>query len=299
MRRGSPAWWPGGAACNDAGFADIEAMLAERGWAAVDLPDASVVLRTRDWLLAQLRETLPDLPRLEDYHSAVANDARHFAVFDDIANRFWQARLGCAIVAQNLDLFRRLLGPDLLVQQYPYLRIVRPGQADDAVPLHRDTYYGASPYEVSVVVPFTDMGPDCAVRAVSGSHVEPDFGIPLRSRAKHRGDHRVAAAQARLCLRAAPARSRIGGACRADAGETRPGADLRPFAGAWRRRQLFRPHAVLHRHPGGECARARAIGPRRPQGLLRPALLLADQPLGGALPHAERARWRASGRALR
>jgi len=160
------------------GFADIEAMLAERGWAAVDLPDASVVLRTRDWLLAQLRETLPDLPRLEDYHSAVANDARHFAVFDDIANRFWQARLGCAIVAQNLDLFRRLLGPDLLVQQYPYLRIVRPGQADDAVPLHRDTYYGASPYEVSVVVPFTDMGTDCAVRAVSGSHVEPDSAYP-------------------------------------------------------------------------------------------------------------------------
>ena len=79
---------------------------------------------------------------------------------------------------------------------------------------------------------------------------------------------------------------------------TRPGADLRPFAGAWRRRELSRPHVVLHRHPGGERARARAIVPRRPQGSLLPALLLADQPLGGVLPHAERARWRASGRAL-
>ena len=48
-----------------AGFADIEAMLAERGLGRGDPPDASVVLRTRDWLLAQLRETLPDLPRLE------------------------------------------------------------------------------------------------------------------------------------------------------------------------------------------------------------------------------------------
>jgi len=161
-----------------ASFADIEAMLAERGWAAVDLPDPSAVLRTRDWLLAQLRETFPDLRALDDYHTAVDGDDRHFATFEDIATRFWQAQHGRAIITANLDLFRRLLGPDLHVQQYPYLRIVRPGQTDDAVPLHRDTYYGASPYEVSVVVPFTDMGPDCAVRAVSGSHVEPGSAYP-------------------------------------------------------------------------------------------------------------------------
>jgi ectoine hydroxylase-related dioxygenase (phytanoyl-CoA dioxygenase family) len=118
------------------------------------------------------------LRALEDYHLAAADDARHFAVFEDIATRFWQAQHGRAIIAANLDLFRRLLGPDLHVQQYPYLRIVRPRQADDAVPLHRDIYYGASPYEVSVVVPFTDMGPDCTVRAVPGSHVEPDAAYP-------------------------------------------------------------------------------------------------------------------------
>jgi hypothetical protein len=159
-------------------FADIEALVAERGWAAVDLPDASAVLRARDWLLERLRETFPDLRALGDYHTAVSDDAGHFAVFSDIANRFWQAQLGRAIIVANLDLFRRLLGPDLHVQQYPYLRIVRPGQPGDAVPLHRDTYYGASPYEVSVVVPFTDMGADCALRAVSGSHIEPDSAYP-------------------------------------------------------------------------------------------------------------------------
>ncbi|HEY4406134.1 MAG TPA: phytanoyl-CoA dioxygenase family protein [Xanthobacteraceae bacterium] len=159
-------------------FAEVEAMLSERGWAAVDLPEASAVLRARDWLLARLRETFPGLQALGDYHTAVADDARHFAAFSDIADRFCQAALGRAIIVANLDLFRRLLGPDLHVQQYPYLRIVRPGQSGDAVPLHRDTYYGASPYELSVVVPFTDMGPDCALRAVAGSHVEPDSAYP-------------------------------------------------------------------------------------------------------------------------
>jgi ectoine hydroxylase-related dioxygenase (phytanoyl-CoA dioxygenase family) len=65
------------------------------------------------------------------------------------------------------------------VQRRPYLRAVRPGRAGDAQPLHRDTYYGASPYEVSVLVPFTSMGEDAALRVIPGSHLAPDADYPF------------------------------------------------------------------------------------------------------------------------
>lgn len=159
-------------------FSDIEQILTERGWAVIELPDPSPVLKTREWLLGELRMQFLNLTQIEDYHS-VAPDENHFAVVHELAQKFWDAQHGRQIIAANLSFFRNLLGADLHVQKYPYLRVIRPGQSGDAVPLHRDTYYGASPFELSVVVPFTDMGNDSALRAVAGSHIEPDSAYPF------------------------------------------------------------------------------------------------------------------------
>ncbi|MEO8667553.1 MAG: phytanoyl-CoA dioxygenase family protein [Bauldia sp.] len=153
---------------------EIESGLSERGWAAIDLPDPSAIFEARDRLLGHLRKSFPALDRLDDYHLHVSDDDRHVAILHDLATFYWEAALGRPIVAGNLALFRRLIGPDLHVQPFPYLRAVRPGVTADAAPLHRDTYYGASPFEVSVVVPFTDMDAAAAVRVVSGSHLAPD-----------------------------------------------------------------------------------------------------------------------------
>jgi len=158
--------------------ADIESMLLERGWAVVDLPDPSPVRSAREWLLTELRKSLPSLEALEKYHRIV-DDERHISVVHDVAERFWAARYGHQVIAANVAFFRGLLGPDLHVQHYPYLRVVRPDHVEDAVPLHRDTYYGASPFEVSVVVPLTEMGRASALRAIPGSHVEPDSAYPF------------------------------------------------------------------------------------------------------------------------
>ena len=159
--------------------ADLEAGLADRGWAVIDLPDPQPVLWARDRLVARLREALPGLMDLGSYHAMVEDD-RHLATLFDVATDYWESGAGPAIVAANLDFFRRLLGPDLHVQRRPYLRCVRPGRPEDAAPLHRDTYYGASAYEVSAVVPFADMTEEDAIRAIPGSHVEPDAAYPYR-----------------------------------------------------------------------------------------------------------------------
>jgi hypothetical protein len=156
-----------------------EATLAERGWVVVDLPDPSPVRQARERLLARLRETaLPGLRCLDDYHWLVDDDERHIEILHGLMVFFWEAELGRAVIASNLELFRHLVGLDLHIQRCPYLRAVRPGKPRDAAPLHRDTYYGASAHEVSVLVPLTDMGAEGVLRVISGSHVSPDSAYP-------------------------------------------------------------------------------------------------------------------------
>ena len=156
-----------------------EALFAERGWLVVDLPDPAPVFDARDRLLDRLRGgALPALAALDEYHGAVPDDARHIEILHDLATFYWGAGLGRAIIEANLSVVRQLVGVDLHVQRYPYLRAVRPGKPGDAPPLHRDTYYGTSPYEVSVLVPFTRVEASGAMRVISGSHLAPDAAYP-------------------------------------------------------------------------------------------------------------------------
>jgi hypothetical protein len=149
------------------------------GWIVVDLQDPRVATGIAAQLLAWLRAgPAPDLERLEDYHLHIAGDDVHARAHWELANRYWDARLGHHIVDSELSFLQRFVGLDLHVQRHPYLRIARPGQDRDVTGLHRDLLYGASPYEVSIVVPFTEVDADAALRVVSGSHTEPSANFP-------------------------------------------------------------------------------------------------------------------------
>ena len=148
----------------------------------IDLPDPDAVLDARAALVAWLRDgPVPALQTLEDYHLAV-DDRAHADVHWDLSSWFWERRLAHDIVARNLALLQQLAGIDLHVQRYPYLRIARPGRAPDVTGLHRDTLYGASPWELSLIVPFTDVTAASAVQVVSGSHAEPAAAYPATRR---------------------------------------------------------------------------------------------------------------------
>jgi ectoine hydroxylase-related dioxygenase (phytanoyl-CoA dioxygenase family) len=144
----------------------------------VNLPDRIAVDDARGALLAFLRDgPAPGLTSLDDYHEVVG-DAAHRDVHWATSSWFWEQRLAHAIVAANVAVVRQLVGLDVHVQRYPYLRIARPGRDGDVTGLHRDTLYGASPYELSLLVPFTDVTDASAVQVVSGSHAEPATAYP-------------------------------------------------------------------------------------------------------------------------
>jgi hypothetical protein len=152
----------------------IQLAISQRGWVALDLPDPASVFAVRDLLLEWLRRRYPDLRSLEQYDGLGLADDSHFELLYGLSVFYWEADLARTIIKENIELFRAVIGADLHIQRYPYLRVVRPGHPFDASPLHRDTYYGASPYEISVVIPFTEMDHITALRVISGSHLAAD-----------------------------------------------------------------------------------------------------------------------------
>ena len=145
------------------------------GWLKVDLVDPSPVHEIRALLLERLRNKwIPELPCIEDYHLFVEDDDWHTEIQNDLAELYWHISGGPWIIEQNKQLLIQLIGPDLHVSKYPYLRIARPNKAQDNLGYHRDTYYGASPFELSVHVPFVDLDAAGALGVISESHVAPE-----------------------------------------------------------------------------------------------------------------------------
>ena len=167
-----------------------------KGWVVFDLPDPKPAFTAREILLAELRRLLNDSRiTLETYHKSAIEDDHHFNSRIKLTEFFWRQRLGQNIINANLDFLKEFVGPDLNVQTKPYLRITRPGKPQDNIHFHRDTFYGTSPFELSVIVPFVDIPAECSLSVLSGSHVRPDSDFPytqmenqeiVRGSAKHK-----------------------------------------------------------------------------------------------------------------
>lgn len=149
------------------------------GWFVLDLPDRRPLDDARAALRSVLRGATgrSDI-EFERYHEVVTDDAAHLRIQGALTDELRSGRHCQRIVAAQLDFFKAFLGPDLATQRMPYLRIARPGVAGDNVGYHRDTQYGRSPYEVSVLIPFVDLPAEMALRIMPGSHVMPESDFP-------------------------------------------------------------------------------------------------------------------------
>lgn len=146
------------------------------GWLKLDLYDVSPIWKIRELLLKRLQEKwqLAGLERLEDYHLFVSSDDNHTAIQYDLLQLYLEVKGGLEIIRKNKKLLIELIGPDLHVSKYPYLRIARPNQHQDNTGYHRDTFYGCSPFELSVFVPFVNLSETGALKLIPGSHIMPE-----------------------------------------------------------------------------------------------------------------------------
>ncbi len=165
----------------DSSIATVADFVAQ-GWIVVSLsPEArAIVDEGRNLLLRVLRDSVSDsIESIEQYHLAVEDDKRHTEIQDLLSKEFQKAGIANRIIRADVPFWQSLVGVDLHVQKFPYLRVARPGKAQDNIGIHRDTHYGATPYEVSVSLAFTDNGPAGSLGVVSKSHVRPESDFPV------------------------------------------------------------------------------------------------------------------------
>jgi hypothetical protein len=163
----------------DRTIAQYESHYREHGWVLVKLPRSDVIDSVRAALQDELRRLsgIPDIT-LERYHEIADDDAVHRDYQFKLTELFRVNRYAYLVLAAQDDFFRPFLGPDLLVQVNPYLRMARPGKLQDNIGYHRDTFYGASPYELSVWIPYVDLPAESSLSVLSGSHIRPESDFP-------------------------------------------------------------------------------------------------------------------------
>lgn len=87
---------------------------------------------------------------------------------------------GRKIIEKQLPLFKSFIGPDLFVQKDPYLRVTRSEKPQDNIGCHRNTFYGGSPYELSILVPYMNINEFSALQVMTGSHTLPENHFPTK-----------------------------------------------------------------------------------------------------------------------
>lgn len=144
---------------------------AQDGFEIVDLDHQS------KGVLREARQKLQDIlgGGLDTYHERVPHEdlERHTKALEAVAN------VPKRIIKIELSYFQWLVGIDLHIQSRPYLRISRPGVVTDNIGFHRDTWYGDTPYELSVWIPFTETDEGSALRVAPGSHVWSEEKNPV------------------------------------------------------------------------------------------------------------------------
>ena len=123
------------------------------------------------WVMAAKMELTTFLGELDTYNDGDIH--KHAAAAELVAH------IPKAIIQLEMRKFRDLIGSDLHIQAKPFLRISRPGVVDDNIGMHRDTWYGDTPHEISVWIPFTDTDEGNALRVAPGSHLWSEAAHPV------------------------------------------------------------------------------------------------------------------------
>lgn len=157
---------------------DSLAHFIEFGWAVLDLLDPAPVFEARVGLQSELVRLVGKSISLEEYHLLAQDDKSHTAWQIHMSSFFDAQKFGRKIIAAQRSFFEKLIGGDLLVQQRPYLRMTRPFKKQDNIGFHRDTFYGGSPYEVSVLIPYVNLEPESSLSVMDGSHILSEALFP-------------------------------------------------------------------------------------------------------------------------
>ena len=146
----------------------------QKGWVVFDFPDLEPLLSIKEDLESELYRLLGTRLSLEEY--CEEDNERHGAIQIAMTRFFREKRYD--LTTPLLDALREIIGPDIVKQANPFLRVARPGRREDNIGFHRDSFYGGTAYELSFFVPFVDLGAGNTMSVITGSHLESEEAYP-------------------------------------------------------------------------------------------------------------------------
>ena len=146
----------------------------KKGYCVVDLVNTKTLKELRFSLEKEISIlTKKKKFNLENYHKFI-DDKIHEKVQWHLCNYFRKHKFCHKIALEQIDLLRQIVGTDLLVQKDPFLRIARPNKENDNIGFHRDTVYGQSPYEISILITLVDLNAKECLKYLPRSHLKSD-----------------------------------------------------------------------------------------------------------------------------
>ncbi len=157
-----------------------EKQFTELGYFVVDLCNPEYVKEVADTMEQHLKTItqISDIT-LENYHTFFQEDTQHYQTQYKMLEFFRKNQFAQKVIADNLEIYQFILGPDLEIQREPYFRITRPFKPKDNIGFHRDTFYGTGPGEISTVIPFVDLQSNSTLSVYPKSHIIPDSHFKL------------------------------------------------------------------------------------------------------------------------
>ena len=171
-------------------FIESHAGLLERGYTVRPFADPLLL----DEFVAECQAVLDRLGAggdLAGYHERVTDREHHLNIVRAVTDALHAGSLLERLFRAEEPFIVSLLGPDVLMQAAPHLRVGRAGEEADTIGLHRDSFYGASAYHLNFWFPLAPLAAGTGIYLAEGTHREPSrgvrdhhFGDPFRSTVK-------------------------------------------------------------------------------------------------------------------
>jgi hypothetical protein len=115
----------------------------EKGWILIDLENPETVFKARDGMPGFLKDNFfSSLERLEDLHGHIPDDETYSKMHLALTDFYRGQGYARDIITSEVDFLRQFVSSDLSIQAKPYLRVARPGAAQDNIGLGLDRQVG-------------------------------------------------------------------------------------------------------------------------------------------------------------
>jgi hypothetical protein len=114
---------------------------------------------------------------LLEYHASHREQENHLATVASLTSAINQTNYVEQLFRPEQGFLASLLGPDLVIQANPHLRVGRPKEVRDSIDLHRDSFYGSSVWHLNAWFPLLPLESGCGLLLGEGTHREPSMGV--------------------------------------------------------------------------------------------------------------------------